>query len=60
DPFTIGRPSLAELRDVEPAIVIGVDQHGLGIVEVDKPQIQTLVAVGDFLAVGLPRRRVEK
>src|SRR5271165_5021696 len=58
-PLAVGRPGLAE-RGGEAAEIVGVDQLGRGVVKIDVPQLQPLVAVCNLLAIGRPRRSVEK
>src|SRR5712671_3222481 len=60
DPLTVWSPGLAELRRPEASKIIGVNQLRLSIVEIDIPEIQSLVGISNLLAVGRPHRAVEK
>src|SRR6267143_36545 len=60
DPLIVRSPVLAELGWAEAAEVVSVHQPGGGVVQVDVPQVQSLVGVCNLLAVGRPRGSVKK
>ena len=59
EPLAIGRPCRidAALGLVEE---IGVDEHRLPLVDVDGPEVEPLIRVGEPLGVGRPNGRVEE
>src|SRR5262249_9353920 len=58
NPATVARPD--RRSDGAGVVRIRVDKDGLAAVELEIPKIETLVAEGDFLAVGRPSRKVVK
>ena len=60
DPLVVGRPGLADGVGREGPVIVGVDEFRRGIVEVEVPQLQALIDVGDLLAVRRPSWRVEE
>ena len=57
DPLAVGRPDGVKLV-VRPGVGVGIHAHGSLFVEVHVPDIQTLVGIGNLLAVGGPDGRV--
>src|ERR1700730_15906943 len=60
DPLTVRSPGLAELGWAKAAEVVSVHQLRGGFVQVDVPQVQSLVGVCNLLAVGRPRGFVKE
>src|ERR1700730_5650918 len=60
DPLTVRSPGLAELGWAKAAEVVSVHQPRGGVVQVDVPQVQSLVGVCNLLAVGRPRGSVKE
>ena len=58
EPFTVGRPGrIEQLAGASVSVSIHLDRRLLAF-ETHVPKTQTLVGVGDFLAVGRPHGRV--
>src|ERR1700737_2023115 len=60
DPLIVRSPGLAELRCAEAAEVVSVHQLRGGVVQVDVPQVQSLVGLCNLLAVRRPRGAVKE